>query len=156
MSFSVRGSKFSSPKRIRRTVASCWSIVASIDECLSDGRLARKGNKYPTVWPADKPVRRAKSSSADAKPFKARKTTKKKAAPRAYYSPLQGALERYRKNTARRLGWKPYMVFQKLTLVALDEQRPSSLKELEAVPGLGPAKIERFGEDLLRLVRENG
>lgn len=134
------------------------AIVRCIEDCLDNGELVRKGNKYPTVWLPGKPVR---AGNAKAKPAKrsapAKRTTKRglKSAPRAYYTPLQGALERFRQQKARELKWKPYMVFQKKTIVAIDERRPESLQELETIPGLGNIKIERFGEELLRLVEEN-
>ncbi len=138
-------------------------IVRTIEDCLSTGELVHKGNKYPTVWLPGKPVRQSNRDTASAESeakqhtFKRRSFPKKKSATksRAAYSLLQGALERFRKTKARQLKWKPYMVFQKRTLVALDEMRPTSLEELEAVPGLGRAKIDRFGEELLQLVREH-
>ncbi|MEM7608235.1 MAG: HRDC domain-containing protein, partial [Myxococcota bacterium] len=128
------------------------AIVSAIETCLSEGRLAHRGNKYPTVWIPGKPVRSAKAPGAAPR---AAKKKAPKAFRRAAYSPLQGALERFRKRKARELKWKPYMVFQKRTISALDETRPSTLDELHAIPGLGHSRIERFGEDLLRLIREN-
>ncbi|MFP6685174.1 MAG: HRDC domain-containing protein, partial [Polyangiaceae bacterium] len=63
------------------------------------------------------------------------------------------ALDNYRRRTARELGWKTYMVFQRRVMMAIDRDEPDSLEALRQIPGLGPAKIERFGEDLLGLVR---
>ncbi|MGY8736696.1 MAG: HRDC domain-containing protein [bacterium] len=45
------------------------------------------------------------------------------------------------------------MVFQKNVMLAIDQAEPESLTALESIPGLGPAKIERFGEDILEIVR---
>jgi hypothetical protein len=39
---------------------------------------------------------------------------------------------------------------------AIDERRPDSRAALAEIPGLGPAKIDRFGDDLLALVRRHG
>lgn len=134
------------------------AIVRCIEDCLDSGELVRKGNKYPTVWIPGKPVR-ARATDAAPKKAAAKKRAPKrglsKATTRAYYTPLQGALERFRQRKARELKWKPYMVFQKKTIVAIDERRPGSLKDLESIPGLGNIKIERFGDELLRLVEEN-
>ncbi|MFT5355288.1 MAG: ATP-dependent DNA helicase RecQ, partial [Polyangiales bacterium] len=129
------------------------AIVRCIEDCLDNGELVRKGNKYPTIWLPGKPVRASAPTPAPTK--RAPKRGLGRAAPRAHYTPLQGALERFRQQKARELKWKPYMVFQKKTIVAIDERRPGSLEELERIPGLGNIKIERFGEDLLRLVEEN-
>jgi hypothetical protein len=48
------------------------------------------------------------------------------------------------------------MVFQRRVIVSIDRQRSTSLADLARIPGLGPAKIERFGEDILELVRRYG
>jgi superfamily II DNA helicase RecQ len=74
--------------------------------------------------------------------------------PRA--GPVARALDNYRKRTARRLKWKAYMVFQRKAIMAIDREKPTSRAALARIPGLGPAKIERFGEDILALVREHG
>jgi DNA helicase-2/ATP-dependent DNA helicase PcrA len=42
-----------------------------------------------------------------------------------------------------------YVVFHNATLAEIAERRPRTLSELAAVPGVGPAKLERYGEDLL-------
>jgi len=127
------------------------SIVRAIEGCLDSGELVRKGNKYPTVWLPGKPVRTAKRDDEDATPRRTRKPKR----PRYAYSPLQGALERFRVQKARELKWKPYMVFQKRTIVALDEHRPKSLRALHAIPGLGKIKVERFGGEILEMIAQN-
>ena len=48
------------------------------------------------------------------------------------------------------------MVFQKRSVVAIDRSRPQSLSALLQIPGLGPAKVERFGDDILDIVRRFG
>jgi superfamily II DNA helicase RecQ len=47
------------------------------------------------------------------------------------------------------------MVFQRATIVAIDARRPRSHAELAQIPGLGPAKIARFGDDILAVVRRH-
>ena len=69
---------------------------------------------------------------------------------------LERALDNYRRKQARKLNWKPYMVFHRKAIRGICETPPHSLWELEQIPGLGPAKIERFGDDLLMLVRRHG
>ncbi len=49
-----------------------------------------------------------------------------------------------------------YVVADNRTLAAVAAGRPTSEAELLAVPGIGPAKLDRYGEDLLRIVREAG
>jgi ATP-dependent DNA helicase RecQ len=62
-------------------------------------------------------------------------------------------LERFRRTTARKLKWKGYMVLQQKTIVAIDEKRPSTREELLRMPGLGPARVDRFGDEILAIVR---
>ncbi len=70
-------------------------------------------------------------------------------------SDLARSLESYRRKKARELKWKAYMVFQTKVIVAIDAQRPESHEALHRIPGLGVAKIERFGDDLVALVRRH-
>ena len=48
------------------------------------------------------------------------------------------------------------MVFQQRVIEAIERQRPTTLDALARVPGLGPAKIERFGAELVDMVRQYG
>jgi DNA helicase-2/ATP-dependent DNA helicase PcrA len=42
-----------------------------------------------------------------------------------------------------------YVVFHNSTLVEIADRQPRTLAELACVPGVGPAKLERYGEDVL-------
>ena len=61
-------------------------------------------------------------------------------------------LKRWRTDEARRQGVPPYFVFHDRTLVEVAAARPQALEELRRVPGIGPAKLERYGQALLALV----
>lgn len=134
------------------------AIVATIELMLREGPLERRGQKYPTVWLRGKPVRE-RNPEAKASPRSdggGTATGKRRSSSRwVKTNDLTRALENYRRKTARSLKWKPYMVFQQKALVAIDANKPLSLTALQAIPGLGPAKIERFGRDILALVREH-
>ena len=47
-----------------------------------------------------------------------------------------------------------YVVFHNSTLAEIAERRPQTIAELASVPGVGPAKLERYGRELLRRPRE--
>jgi superfamily II DNA helicase RecQ len=47
------------------------------------------------------------------------------------------------------------MVFQRGVIAAIDRDRPTTRDALARIPGLGPAKLARFGEDILALVRRH-
>ena len=46
-------------------------------------------------------------------------------------------------------------VFQRGVMLAIERAEPATLAELARVPGLGPAKVDRFGEDVLAIVRQH-
>lgn len=59
------------------------------------------------------------------------------------------ALRSVRATIAREQGVPAYVVFHDATLVEMIKQRPTSLPDLAAVPGVGAAKLERYGERFL-------
>jgi DNA helicase-2/ATP-dependent DNA helicase PcrA len=63
--------------------------------------------------------------------------------------PLYAALKSWRLERARADEVPAYVVFHNATLEEIAARRPRSLVELASVPGIGPAKLERYGQDLL-------
>ena len=63
--------------------------------------------------------------------------------------PLYSALKRWRLERATADDLPAYVVFHNSTLAEIAGRRPRDLSELAAVPGVGPAKLERYGEDVL-------
>jgi ATP-dependent DNA helicase UvrD/PcrA len=59
------------------------------------------------------------------------------------------ALKAWRVARARADEIPAYVVFHNTTLEEIAARRPRSLAELAAVPGVGPAKLERYGEEVL-------
>jgi DNA helicase-2/ATP-dependent DNA helicase PcrA len=68
--------------------------------------------------------------------------------------PLYGALKRWRLERATADDLPAYIVFHNSTLAEIAGRKPRSVAELRVVPGVGPAKIERYGDDVLRVVAE--
>jgi len=64
-------------------------------------------------------------------------------------TPIHTALRRWRLERSRADGVPAFVVFHDTTLAALASRRPTTRDELAAVPGIGPAKLERYGEDVL-------
>lgn len=62
-------------------------------------------------------------------------------------------LRSWRLERAAHDGVPAYVVFTDATLIAICETHPSTQEALAAIPGIGPAKLERFGDDLLAIVR---
>ncbi|MQA11201.1 MAG: AAA family ATPase [Pseudonocardiaceae bacterium] len=62
-------------------------------------------------------------------------------------------LKEWRFERARELKVPAYVVFTDATLVAIAEQRPTDPSALVSISGIGATKLERFGDDVLSLVR---
>ncbi|NUT48110.1 MAG: ATP-dependent DNA helicase UvrD2 [Saccharothrix sp.] len=62
-------------------------------------------------------------------------------------------LRAWRADRARELKVPAYVVFTDATLVAIAEQRPEDVAGLVSISGIGAAKLDRYGDDVLALVR---
>jgi len=63
--------------------------------------------------------------------------------------PAYQALKRWRLQRAKADEIPAYVVFHNSTLAEIAARRPATISELAAVPGVGPAKLERYGRDVL-------
>jgi ATP-dependent DNA helicase RecQ len=64
-------------------------------------------------------------------------------------------LRAWRLEQARAQEVPPYIVFHDSHLRAIAARRPLSLEALSAVKGVGPRKLERYGEAVIGLVSEH-
>ena len=69
--------------------------------------------------------------------------------PKLEQTPAVQALREWRLARARADEVPAYVVFNDRTLAELVARTPRTLAELAAVPGIGPAKLERYGAELL-------
>lgn len=86
----------------------------------------------------------------------ARHAPKKRSSPEPRDPESEGlyqALKRLRSGLAQAASVPAYVVFSDRTLDALAEARPRSREELLEVTGIGPAKLEKYGEFILKTVR---
>jgi ATP-dependent DNA helicase RecQ len=63
-------------------------------------------------------------------------------------------LRSWRLELARENGWRAFRVLHDETLAEIARMRPRNMRELLAIPGIGPKKAEAFGEQLLRHLSE--
>ncbi len=63
------------------------------------------------------------------------------------------ALREWRRGVAAAIGKPAYVVFADRTLAEIARVRPQALEALRGVSGVGDHKLERYGEDVLALVR---
>ncbi|GGM08705.1 ATP-dependent DNA helicase RecQ [Deinococcus aerophilus] len=66
---------------------------------------------------------------------------------------VAGALSALRRELAREHGRSAFLIFPNATLEVLAAHPPRTLGDLEGVPGLGPKRIEAYGEQILNAVR---
>ncbi|MFC4001823.1 ATP-dependent DNA helicase UvrD2 [Prauserella oleivorans] len=67
---------------------------------------------------------------------------------------LLARLKDWRMERARELNVPAFVVFTDATLVAIAEQRPTDSRSLVAISGIGATKLERFGAEVLEVVRD--
>jgi len=69
---------------------------------------------------------------------------------------LRTRLRAWRSDVARQRGVPAYVVLHDATIDGIVRAWPTTLDELRGVAGIGDKKLEHYGEELLRLVRERG
>ena len=67
--------------------------------------------------------------------------------------PVFVSLRSWRLKVSQDAGVPAYVVFDNKTLAMIALARPISRAALLAVPGVGPAKLDRYAEDVLEIVR---
>jgi DNA helicase-2/ATP-dependent DNA helicase PcrA len=67
---------------------------------------------------------------------------------------LEEALRRWRRERAGRDGVPAFIVFADRTLRAITTARPASLAALRAVDGIGPTKLDLYGDEILAVVAD--
>ncbi len=67
--------------------------------------------------------------------------------------PLFDVLRAWRLRVSQENGVPAYVVFDNKTLAMIAAAKPVSRAALLAIPGVGPAKLDRYAEDVLRIVK---
>lgn len=65
------------------------------------------------------------------------------------------ALRRLRNKIARKARMQPFKVFPDATLNEIAAQRPTNRVEFIGIPGVGPTKLDRYGEDFMAVVKDH-
>jgi ATP-dependent DNA helicase RecQ len=110
------------------------AVLAAIDAVVADGELASSGGARPVL----RPPGAGAAAVAVAAPVDA---------------DLAARLRGWRLERSRSDGVPAYVVLTNATLDEVCRRMPGDEEELADVPGMGPARIERYGRDLLELVR---
>jgi DNA helicase-2/ATP-dependent DNA helicase PcrA len=117
------------------------------DELAEERRLLYVGltraRRHLLVTWSGRPSRFLEELGADARP---RRTE------RPLGDPVFESLRAWRLGRARTDEVPPYVVFHDSTLAEIAARQPSTLGELAQIAGVGPAKLERYGGDLLAVL----
>jgi DNA helicase-2/ATP-dependent DNA helicase PcrA len=73
----------------------------------------------------------------------------RKARAEEFADPTYVALKEWRLKRSKADEIPAYVVFHNSTLAEIASRRPKTIAELASVPGVGPAKLERYGRDVL-------
>ena len=110
------------------------AVLQAIDAVVADGELVSSGGARPVL----RPPGTAAVPAAIAAPVDAG---------------LAARLRGWRLERSRNDGVPAYVVLTNACLDEVCRRMPGDEEELAEVPGMGPARIERYGQDLLELVR---
>ena len=80
-----------------------------------------------------------------------KKTTSGRTSWRSRTVPLFDTLRAWRTARARADGVPPYIVLTNVQLAEIANKRPATRAALQAIPGVGDGRIDKFGEELLRV-----
>jgi hypothetical protein len=110
------------------------AVLTAIDDAVADGDLVSSGGARPVLRPSGA-VAEAAPALAPADPD------------------LVARLRDWRLRRAGADGVPAYVVLTNACLEEVCRRLPADEDELLDVPGMGPARMERYGRDLLELVR---
>jgi ATP-dependent DNA helicase RecQ len=102
-------------------------------------RLILKGEEPVAIIMPPRKVRRRRGAAADFP-----------------HNPLFEALREKRRDLAREAGVPPYVIFHDSTLREMAERRPGTVEALSSVSGVGEAKLTRYGQAFVDVVRSHG
>ena len=139
-------------------------VGASVLALTEAGARAMRGFERPEVaFPAAAYVARASKNDGPRLPGAKQGRAARNAAREAPTTASGGAnpnatrvyarLRAWRAEEAARRGTAPFMVFHDAVLRAVAEIEPESLAELAKIKGIGPAKLELYGDALLSVLR---
>jgi RecQ family ATP-dependent DNA helicase len=105
--------------------------------------------------PADALPKRKRGSESGAKSSNAKTSGGAQVELTGADATLAAKLKEWRASEAKRLRVPAYVVCHDRALQALAVMRPANLRQLLDVDGIGPAKVEKFGEAILEICRSD-
>ena len=108
-----------------------------------DGLVPASANRVRVLAPAGPAVASASSTRQAASSVRVDPSDR---------SALSNALRAWRTARARADAVAPFIVFHDATIEAIAARQPRSIAELRRIPGVGPTKLDRYGEEIIGIV----
>jgi guanylate kinase len=100
-------------------------------------------------------IRKRSDSEVDFRPTsKEKEITPLKVSTSVNYPELYNKLKKWRDNLAEENNYPVYMVLPQKTLVEITNKLPTTSAELKAIKGIGQAKINQFGMNIVTIISE--
>ncbi|MFN8525055.1 MAG: RecQ family ATP-dependent DNA helicase [Chloroflexota bacterium] len=133
------------------------AIRTTIEELVAEGFLTRDEGEYPVLLITDQG--REKQPEPPPRTVSVADKRSRKQPSSADDPGTAAAFERlraWRRQRASADGVAPFIVSSDATLLAIARAQPRDTRELALVDGIGPAKVERYGGELIEVVRSAG
>ena len=127
----------------------------------AEGEELENGADLQLQLPGALPGSTAKNASGtlpfakDRKDSSRKSTQKKSPSYEADLSPadqhLEQSLKAWRSGIAKKLGMPPFVVLHDRTLRAIAQARPATPNQLQEIAGMGPTKVDKYGDQLLEI-----
>ena len=122
-------------------------------------QVDHEGHGALKLTEAARPILRGEASLLLRRDEEKRLARRSGATPTALAEPdnhrLWEELRQLRKQLAETQGVPPYVIFQDAVLMEMIERRPADLTALGQLSGVGVRKLERYGEDFLRVIHRH-
>ena len=122
-------------------------------------QVDHEGHGALKLTEAARPILRGEASLLLRRDEEKRLARRSSATPTALADPgnhrLWEELRQLRKQLAETQGVPPYVIFQDAVLMEMIERRPTNLSALGQLSGVGVRKLERYGEDFLRVIHRH-
>ncbi|WP_078125356.1 RecQ family ATP-dependent DNA helicase [Leptospira alexanderi] len=122
------------------------AILKTLDEWIAKKKVKIVGNKYPKLILSSTVIVKTPRKKKEPDIGGEKKTLSAK-------NVIQ-ELKNFRDREARRRKWKKFMVLQNPVIAQIAKVMPSTPEELSLVKGMGSAKVEKFGNDILKILEK--
>ncbi|EMY79254.1 ATP-dependent DNA helicase, RecQ family [Leptospira weilii serovar Ranarum str. ICFT] len=122
------------------------AILKTLDDWIANKKVKIVGDKYPKLILASTVIVKTPRKKKDPDTQGEKKVIPAK-------NVIQ-ELKNFRDREARRRKWKKFMVLQNPVIVQIANVMPETPEELSLIKGMGSAKVEKFGNDILRILEK--